>query len=72
MKEINCLSPRAILIFQARTKLKLTQKELGEQCGYKNNAAKIISKWETGYRPIPKSKIILVGKILNIDPLTLL
>ena len=72
MKKINYLSSRAILIFQARTKLNLTQKELGEQCGYRNNAAKIVSKWETDYRPVPKSKIILLGGILNIDPLKLL
>ena len=63
---------RADILRAARIKAGLTQKELGEQCGYGSNAARIVSKWETDYRPIPKSKIILVGKILNIDPLTLL
>ena len=62
-----------VTIMIARLNAGLTQKQLGEMCGYKvGYAQRYVSGWESGVRPVPKSKIILVGKILNIDPLTLL
>lgn len=56
------------IVRRARVALGLTQKELGEKCWYVGeNAQKIVSRWESGTRPIPRDKIILVANILNLE-----
>lgn len=53
-------------IRQARLSAGLLQRELGELCGYTENAQCIVARWEAGIRPVPKNKLIVVAKTLNL------
>ena len=57
----------AIDIRTARLAAGLTQKQLGEACGYKGDPAQVyVAMWENGTRPIPRNKLRAVAKALNV------
>lgn len=63
---------RAEILRAARLKAGLTQKQVGEKCGYTHTAQRVVYRWESGIKPVPRSKIIKLAAILNINPLKLL
>ena len=50
----------------ARRRLHLTQRQVGEARDYGDNAQMIVARWEAGTRPIPRSKMRTVGKLLEL------
>ena len=51
----------------ARLNAGLTQHEVGLACGYNEKYAQsTVARWENGYRPVPKNKMVTVSKLLNI------
>ena len=44
----------------------LTQRQLGETLGYIKAAQVIVADWESGKRPVPRSKITLLADILGV------
>lgn len=57
----------------ARKAKGMTQQALGDACGYKPSAARmIVSKWEAGAQPIPVAKIKKIAALLDISPAELL
>lgn len=56
------------LIRTRRTSLGLTQKQVGEACGYQGDLAQVqLAKWESGTRPVPLDKIRGLAKILQMQ-----
>ena len=61
------------LIRTARIDLGLTQKQLGEACGYPSDTAqRYVERWESGTRTVPRDKVKAVADLLNLDPIQLL
>ena len=51
----------------ARLACGLTQKQLGELCGYsKSSAEHTVQRWEYGDRYVPHEKLRLVAKLLHL------
>lgn len=51
-----------------RISLGLMQQTVGEACGYEGLSAQVqVAKWETGYRPVPRSKLKTLAKTLQMD-----
>ena len=56
------------VIQKARLNAGLTQKQLGELCGYKDDyAQRYVSSWESGVRPIPTAKLKVVAEALGVE-----
>lgn len=50
-----------------RIALKLTQRQLGEACGYKvKSAERVVQLWEHGKQPVPLEKIRILATTLQI------
>lgn len=61
------------LIRSARLTLGLTQKQLGEACGYPSDTAqRYVERWEAGTRTVPRDKVKAVAELLRLDPMRLL
>ena len=55
-------------ICTARLNAGLTQRQLGEKCGYKGDyAQRYVSAWENGVRPVPMAKLKTVAEALGIE-----
>lgn len=53
---------------EARESKKLTQKQVGEACGYKDDAAQIyVQGWETNKRPVPRKHLATIAQLLDIS-----
>jgi transcriptional regulator with XRE-family HTH domain len=51
----------------ARLQGGLTQKQLGELCGYSTvSAERTVQRWEAGDRYVPHEKLRTVAKLLNL------
>lgn len=56
------------LIRTTRTGLWLTQKQVGEACGYEGFSAQVqAAKWEAGTRPVPLDKIRILARTLQLQ-----
>ena len=56
------------VIQTARLNAGLTQRQLGEKCGYKGDyAQRYVSAWESGVRPVPMAKLKVVAEALGIE-----
>ena len=57
-----------VTIMTARLNAGLTQKQLGEKCGYKGDCVPsgYVSGWESGVRPVPMAKLKVVAEALGI------
>lgn len=54
-------------IKMCREKAGLTQKQLGEMCGYTGRSAIVtVQEWEHNRRPVPLDKLRILAKSLNI------
>lgn len=50
-----------------RMALKLTQRQLGEACGYEGRSAEVmVQHWEKGRSPVPLDKIRILATTLQI------
>jgi transcriptional regulator with XRE-family HTH domain len=57
----------------AREAQGMTQQELGTKLGYSEKTAQsFVCMWETGTRPVPRTKIMALCKLLGLDPLSFL
>jgi len=55
------------LLRSARLLAGLTQKQVGESCGYKGLCAQTqVAKWEAGTGPVPRKHIRKVADLLHI------
>lgn len=51
----------------------LSQQTLGEMLGIRGPAAQVrVSQWETGAAKIPRGKIMVLSKLLEINPTDLI
>lgn len=51
-----------------RKTLGLTQRQLGEACGYEGRTAEVmVQHWEKGRSPVPLDKIRILAKTLQIS-----
>lgn len=54
-------------IAASRKALKLTQRQLGEACGYEGRSAEtVVQNWEYGKQPVPLDKIRILAATLQI------
>lgn len=57
----------ADIIREARERLGLSQRELGELCGYEGLSAQVqVAIWERGTRQVPRAKLLTVSQVLDI------
>ena len=55
------------VIKEARNEKGLSQQKLGELAGYKGLTAQVmVCLWEKGVRKVPRNKIMIVSKVLDI------
>lgn len=55
-------------IRENRKKMNLTQRQLGEMCGYTGRSAIVtVQEWEHDRRPVPLDKIRTLAKALGIS-----
>jgi len=51
-----------------RKAMKLTQRQLGEACGYEGRSAEtVVQNWEYGKQPVPLDKIRILAATLQIS-----
>lgn len=56
------------LIRARRIDMKMTQKSIGDQCGYKGSTAQaLVAQWEAGTKSIPRNKLRRLSWILHLD-----
>lgn len=55
------------IICASRKTLKLTQRQLGEACGYEGRTGEVmVQHWEKGRCPVPLDKIRILATVLHI------
>ncbi len=55
------------MIREARKRVGLTQRQLGEACGYEGKSAeRVVQKWEKDEQPVPIVRLRRLAAALNI------